>query len=118
MNEHLMEILARDIVANLSPFKKEVYQYVVGLEEELASKSHTSEQFMSLLVKHSPHRQAASKFNLTFAQLMALMREIEEEIDDKLNIQSARAQWFDCTEHLQRTSRSDGASVMKFLFMI
>lgn len=114
MNEHLMEILARDLVAGLPPYKREVYQYVVGIEDELASRSETSEQFMSLLVKHTPHKQAAAHFNMTYGQLMKLMREIETEIDAKLKKKLKQVQWIDYSEQL----KSGTQKKMEFLLLI
>lgn len=118
MNEHLMEILARDIVAALPSYKREVYQYVVGVEDELASQSNTSEQFMSLLVKHAPHKQAAARFNMTYGQLMVLMREIESEIDEKLKQKEAKAKWIDYTDKLQGNTAASKEKSMKFLFIV
>jgi hypothetical protein len=114
MNEHLMEILVRDIVAGIPQHKREVYQYVVGIEDELASQSHTSEHFMSLLVKHTPHKQAASRFNMTYGQLIKLMREIETEIDGQLKMKLKKFEWIDCTDEIN--SGTDGG--MSFLFFI
>ncbi|MGD6966195.1 hypothetical protein ACQCVP_07185 [Rossellomorea vietnamensis] len=118
MNEHLMEILAREIVNGLPPHKREVYQYVVGVEDELASQSNTSEQFMSLLVKHAPHKQAASHFNMTYGQLMVLMKEIESEIDEKLKRKESNARWIDYSDHVKGNSGSRNNRIMQFLFMI
>ena len=114
MNEHLIEILARDLVAGLAPYKREVYQYVVGIEDELASRSETSDQFMSLLVKHTPHKQAAAHFNMTYGELMMLMREIETEIDAKLKKKLKQVQWIDYTEQLNPRTQSR----MDFLLLI
>ncbi|MGM0846263.1 MAG: hypothetical protein ACQEUT_14900 [Bacillota bacterium] len=118
MNDNLMEILARDIVAGLPPYKKEVYQYVVRVEDELASQSKTSEQFMSLLVKNAPHKQAAAYFNMTYGQLMVLMREIESEIDEKLKRKMTNAKWIDCSDNLKSNGASARGRRMEFLFIV
>ncbi|MGD6801276.1 hypothetical protein [Rossellomorea aquimaris] len=118
MNENLLEILVRDIVAGLPSYKKEVYQYVVGVEDKLASQSNTSEQFMSLLVKHAPHKQAAARFNMTYGQLMVLMREIESEIDEKLRQKESKAKWIDYSDHVKGNSGTRNNRSMQFLFMI
>ncbi|EDL62862.1 hypothetical protein BSG1_12816, partial [Bacillus sp. SG-1] len=81
---------------------------------ELASRSETSDQFMSLLVKHTPHKQAAAHFNMTYGQLMKLMREIESEIDAKLRTKLKKVQWIDYTEQLNSRTQSR----MDFLLLI
>ncbi|MGF2614814.1 hypothetical protein FZC84_08205 [Rossellomorea vietnamensis] len=118
MNEHLMEILARDIVAGLPPYKREVYEYVVRAEDELASQSETSDQFMSLLVKHSPHKQAAARFNMTYGQLIVLMREIESEIDEKLKEKEAKIKWIDYSDNFKGNSGASTNRSLQFMFMI
>ncbi|RIW29010.1 hypothetical protein D3H55_20010 [Bacillus salacetis] len=114
MNEHLMEMMARDIVAALPSQKRDVYQYVVGIEDELASQSQTTEQFMSLLAKHTPHKQAASHFNMTYGQLMKIMREIETEIDLQLKRKIKKVEWVDCSDQFKLDSHKE----MSFLLLI
>lgn len=101
MNGYLMEILAREIVQALPPLKREMYQYVVRQEDELARQASTSDEFMSLLIKHAPHRQAADYFRLTFGEFMAEMREIEKEIERQLNRKLQQVKWVDCTDVMQ-----------------
>jgi hypothetical protein len=98
MNHHLMEILGREIIKSLPAEKREMYEYVVQKEDELAQWATTSEEFLALLVKHAPHRQAARHFNLTFGELMMTMREIEEEINQQLESKLKNVQWVDLTK--------------------
>jgi hypothetical protein len=81
MNGYVMEILARDIVKSLPSRKRDMYQFVVLREDELARQASTFDEFMSLLIRHAPHRQAADHFHLTFGEFMVEMREIEKEIE-------------------------------------
>jgi hypothetical protein len=105
MNGYLIEILAREIVQALPPQKREMYQYVVRREDELARQASTSDEFMNLLIKHAPHRQAADYFRLTFGEFMAEMREIEKEIEKEierqLNRKLQQVKWVDCTDAMQ-----------------
>ncbi|MEL3971053.1 hypothetical protein AAEO50_02075 [Rossellomorea oryzaecorticis] len=102
MNGYLMEILARDIVKSLPSRKRDMYQYVVRREDELARQATTSDEFMSLLIRHAPHRQAAEHFHLSFGEFMAEMREIEKEIDRQLSRKLQQVRWVDCTDVMQR----------------
>ena len=117
MNEHLMEILARQIVTSLPEQKRQVYDFIVNLEDSLASQSQTSDQFMSLLVKHAPHRQAAKHFQTTSETIMGMMREIEIEIDHRLKEQLQTVQWIDRTdETLSKSGKTE--TISHFLFLM
>jgi hypothetical protein len=115
MNEHLMEIVAREIVEGLPNKKRDIYQYVIGLEDELASRSETSEEFMALLVKHSPHQQAASHFNMSFGELMKRMRDIEQEVNTKLDKKLKHATWIDYTDTM-RSIKGPGSGNTSYFF--
>ncbi|WP_436371453.1 hypothetical protein [Cytobacillus sp. BC1816] len=116
MNSHLMEIFSREIVKSLPPKQKEIYEYVVDLEEELAQKASTSEEFMALLVKHSPHRQAAEHFNLSFGQLMMIMHEIEDIISRELENKLNQVTWVEITDSVR--ARKKGNKVKYFYFSL
>jgi len=118
MNGHLMEILARQIVAELPEPKRLLYQYIVQVEDSLAEQSTTSDQFMTLLVKHSPHQQAAEHFNRSFEKTIMMMRDIEKEIDEQLNEKLRQAQWIDCTDEVQGKSKLYKEKVAYFHFVI
>jgi hypothetical protein len=102
MNGYLMEILGRDIVKSLPSRKRDMYQYVIRREDELARQASTSDEFMSLLIKHAPHRQAADHFHLPFGEFMVEMREIEKEIEQQLSLKLQQVKWVDCTDVMQR----------------
>jgi hypothetical protein len=116
MNEHLMEIVARDIVGGLPKEKRDIYQYVVGLEDELASRAGTSDEFMALLVEHSPHQQAAAHFNMSFGELMNRMRDIEQEINIKLDQKLKHATWIDYTDTIRSIKGHDSGNTSYFIF--
>jgi hypothetical protein len=98
MNGNLMEIVAREIVHSLPKRKRDLYQYVVQLEDELAQQAASSEEFMSLLIQNAPHQQAADHFQLSYGQFMAEMRGIEKEIQQQLDSVLGQIKWFDCTD--------------------
>lgn len=118
MNSHLMEILSRNIIKSLPIEQREVYEYVVRLEDNLAQQAATSDEFMSLLVKHSPHRQAARHFNLTFGQLMALMRDAENFINQQLERKLKNVTWLDLTEQVNSRKKIVNDKIKYFYFSV
>jgi hypothetical protein len=118
MNSHLMEILSREIIKSLPTEQREVYEYVVRLEDDLAQQAETSDEFMSLLVTHSPHRQAARHFKLTFGQLMALMREAENFINQQLERKLKNVTWLDLTEQVNSRKKVVNDKIKYFYFSV
>ncbi|WP_079504587.1 hypothetical protein [Mesobacillus jeotgali] len=118
MNSHLMEILSREIIKTLPNEQRDVYEYVVKLEDQLANQASTSEEFMGLLVKHSPHRKAARQFNLSFGQLMALMTEAEHFINRQLERKLENAIWIDLTEKVHSRNHGSNDNVKYFYFSV
>ncbi|WP_394137187.1 hypothetical protein [Cytobacillus oceanisediminis] len=118
MNSHLMEIISREIIKSLPPKQKEIYEFVVQLEDELAQNASTSEEFMALLVKHSPHRQAAEHFNLSFGQLIMTMHEIEDIINRKLENKLRNVTWVELTDSLRTRKKDRGNKVKYFYFSL
>ena len=70
--------------------RRPLYEFVTALEDEYASISATSEEFMQLLVKHAPHRQAAAHFSLSFGEFIQTMRKIEETINAEMDLRLSR----------------------------
>ncbi|MCM3575908.1 hypothetical protein M3172_22315 [Mesobacillus subterraneus] len=118
MNSHLMEILSREIIKSLPIEQREVYEYVVQLEDQLAQQAETSEEFMALLVKHSPHRQAARHFNLTFGQLMAVMREAENFINQQMVRKLKNVKWLDLTKQVNSRKKVVNDKKKYFYFSV
>ncbi|WP_167578612.1 hypothetical protein [Jeotgalibacillus proteolyticus] len=113
-----MEILAREIVESLPELKRNLYQYIVNVEDSLAARSATSEQFMALLVKTAPHQQAAEHFGLSCEKVIMLMRQIEKDIDDQLNDKIKKARWMDKTEEMRQITGNTDEKKTYFLFTI
>lgn len=118
MNSHLMEILSREIIKSLPIEQREVYEFVVQLEDQLAQQAKTSEEFMALLVKHSPHRKAAKHFNLTFGQLMSLMKEAENFINQQLEKKLEKLTWVDLTEEVNSRKKVVNDKIKYFYFSV
>lgn len=118
MKSHLMEILSREAIKSLPLEQREIYEYVVQLEDELAQQAATSEEFMALLVKYSPHRQAAQHFNLTFGQLMMTMHQIEDIINEQLEQKLKNVTWRDLTDTVRTRKGKMGEKVKYFYFSL
>ena len=99
MNEKMMEVFARDIIASLPFNKRMLYQFIEGVEDRLAQKAETKKQFLTLLKQQSPHHQAAERFGMSIYETVALMHEVEDEISEKLEKKLDRYKWIDCTDY-------------------
>lgn len=117
MNEKLMEIFARNIVASLPTEKRRVYQFIESIEDRLAQQSETKEQFLNLLRELSPHRQAAKRFNMSIVETVKLMHEIENEINKKLEIKREKYKWIDFTEKVDKIHGKTNTNKKYFLFI-
>ncbi|MTH54438.1 hypothetical protein GKZ89_13625 [Bacillus mangrovi] len=92
-----MEILVREIAAALPEPERALYRFITEAEDNLARQSDTREQFMNLLTVHSPHHQAAKRFQLTLEETVAAMQKIEDKIGTKLEERLKGYKWMDYT---------------------
>ncbi|MBD1380764.1 hypothetical protein [Metabacillus arenae] len=100
MNDKMMEVFVRNIVASLPRNKRKLYQFIEGIEDSLAQQSETKEQFLALLKEQLPHLQAANRFNMSLDEIVKLMHEIEDEINEKLESRIKNYKWIDYTEQV------------------
>jgi 5'-deoxynucleotidase YfbR-like HD superfamily hydrolase len=117
MNEKLMEIFTRDIIASLPKAKRRIYQFIENEEDRLAQICETKEQFLNLLKDHSPHQHAANRFNMAIGDLYNLMHEIENEINMKLDSKIQGQKWIDCTEKMSSIQNDTDKNLLYFLFL-
>jgi hypothetical protein len=119
VSDRIIELLIKSVVATLPKEHQQLYEYIVDLEENLAKESQTSQEFLSLLVKYSPHQQAARRFNLDYEETIKLMREIEGEINKKIDIRLKNKVWMDCTEEVRkRKGKESGNNTFYFLSIL
>lgn len=95
-----MEVFVRNIVASLPRNRRKLYQFIESIEDTLAQQSDTREEFLALLREHSPHQQAAERFNLSIEETVRFMHDIEDEISEKLENKLKNYKWIDFTEQL------------------
>ncbi|MGX2957931.1 hypothetical protein JNUCC23_01320 [Peribacillus sp. JNUCC 23] len=106
MNEILMEFLLRDIVSHLPDEKREIYQYIVNEEDQLAQQADTADHLLQLFVKYAPHRTAAKHFHLEYGEMIKFMHDIEGEISEKLEERCAKVKWIDMTDKIKHSNSS------------
>lgn len=94
-----MEFLFRSEVAKLPDDKREFYQFIVNIEDRLAEKAETADEFCQLLCKHSPYEQAVSRFRLSYDKVERWMEEIDAELHEKIETRSQKVKWIDYTNH-------------------
>jgi predicted translin family RNA/ssDNA-binding protein len=114
MNEKMMEVFVRTIVASLPRKRRKLYQFIEGMEDSLARQSDTREEFLALLREHSPHQQAADRFNMSIEETVRFMHDIEDEISEKLENKLKNYKWIDFTEQLHGKQVENNRSVQYF----
>lgn len=118
MNENLLEILTRKIIASLSLERRQLYEFIVEAEDELAQQAKTSEDFLALLAENCPYMQAAKHFNRPYVETINLMNDIEKEIDEKLQQKAKKVKWIDCTDLLSKKREETSRKSLLYLFVI
>ena len=111
MNDRLVGFLLRDEISRLEGRKKQIYEFIVKEEDFLALEAETADQFIKLLIKHSPVRLAANHFGMDYTEILRMMWDIEMELTDRLEERYKKIQWFDFSD------KSQDASRRLFLFM-
>ncbi|NIK27160.1 hypothetical protein FHS45_000251 [Thalassobacillus devorans] len=109
MNHYLEKLLIDKIVESLPGDKRELYKYVIQMEDEIAAVTATRKEYISYLSINSPHKKAANHFDITLLELLNRMKEIEEEVGKKLIDCMESIEWRDCTDivhqHLEYEER-------------
>ena len=114
MNDRLIEFLLRDEVSKLADEKRQVYQFIVKEEDQLAEKAETPDQLLQLLIKHSPHRLAARHFNLPYKEVTRFMQEIEAELHERIQTRCKKVNWIDYSDKVKQSNAGD---CKKYVFL-
>ncbi len=104
MNERLKGFLQRNEIGRISKELRELYEYIVNEEDQLADKADSVDQFLQLLVTHSPYELAASHFNMSTERVFQLMRKIEEDLHERIETRYKKSRWIDYTDYNQQTN--------------
>ena len=116
MNDQVMELLLKSEVKKLPEDKRQLYQYIIDIEDSLVEKSNTSDEFLQLFTAYSPYVIASRHFNMTFNMISTLMNEIEEELSVRIEERCKKLKWIDYTEQLIGVSEENNRRQV-FLFM-
>ncbi|GGF27715.1 hypothetical protein GCM10010954_28540 [Halobacillus andaensis] len=98
MSDYLIKMLTNKIVASLPKEKREIYAYVINMEDEFAEEADSAEEFMVRLKSESPHKHAAKHFGMTFFELLQTINHIDREIAGQLETRIQLVSWKDYTE--------------------
>ena len=101
VNEKGLQLLAKGIIARLPQQKRMMYQYIESMEDQLAAKCETKEQFLFSLVEEAPYEQGAKLFGMSLDEFTLTMKEIEDEINNKLDQKIKNYKWIDYTNRIQ-----------------
>ncbi|MFC0522946.1 hypothetical protein ACFFGV_04985 [Pontibacillus salicampi] len=104
MNNYLIRQLTDKIVRALPKEKKEIYTYVMRMEDEVEKEVATSAEFLDYLKIEAPHKLAAEHFGLTLFELLQIMKDVELDIDQQLTSMMDEVKWMDCTDFVYSTS--------------
>ncbi|WP_318615705.1 hypothetical protein [Sporosarcina sp. YIM B06819] len=115
MNERLMASLLRSEVKNLSEERRNLYQFVIEIEDFLVQSADTPDHFLNILVEYSPYELAGRHFDLPINKVVRLINTIEIELTEKVEIRCKRLKWIDYTDHLQQKANEGGK---KQLFLL
>ncbi|MCP3028664.1 hypothetical protein [Halobacillus sp. A5] len=98
MSDYLIKILTDKIVASLPKEKREIYDYVINIEDKIAEEAGSAEEFMVRLKSESPHKRAANHFDMTLLELLQTINDIDREIAAQLETKIQLVRWKDYTE--------------------
>lgn len=116
MNERFIASLLRSEVKKLPEERRRLYQYVIGLEDSLATIAETAEQFLNLLKEKSPYERASQHFGLPVKKIVHLINDIEIELNEKVEKRYKSSKWIDYTNQLQQMDALVGEKKL-FLFI-
>lgn len=116
MNERLMDFLLKSEVARLPEEKRKLYQFVTEAEDSLAEQAATVDEFYSLVLADSPVNSAMNYFQLPYDKVVAMLMDVEEELDRRIKKRSNRVKWIEFKSHHKPGTLDDGNKKL-FLFI-
>lgn len=115
MNDGMIAYLLKSEVAKLGEEQRQLYRFIIELEDALAEQADTVEEFRRLLVLHSPFEQAAYRFNRSLKEIATMMQQIEAELGDKIEARRERAKWLDYTERFAGEAGQEDKQLFLFI---
>ncbi|MFP3356405.1 hypothetical protein R0K17_03520 [Planococcus sp. SIMBA_143] len=115
MNDGMIAYLLKSEVAKLGEEQRQLYRFIIELEDALAEQADTVEEFRRLLVLHSPFEQAAYRFNRSLKEVSIMMQQIEAELGDKIEARRERAKWLDYTDRFAGEAGQEDKQLFLFI---
>ncbi|ALS75732.1 hypothetical protein AUC31_11225 [Planococcus rifietoensis] len=115
MNDGMIAYLLKSEVAKLGEEQRQLYRFIIELEDALAEQADTVEEFRRLLVLHSPFEQAAYCFNRSLKEIATMMQQIEAELGDKIEARRERAKWLDYTDRFAGEAGQEDKQLFLFI---
>lgn len=100
MSDYLLNILTDHIISTLPQKQRDLYNYVIKMEDDMAEEVDSAGEFITRLKIESPHKLAADHFELTLFELLQVMKEIEEEVARQLPSKMDAVKFIDCTDSI------------------
>ncbi|GGD23047.1 hypothetical protein [Pontibacillus salipaludis] len=107
MSDYLVKQLTDKIVRALPKEKKDIYNYVMRMEDDIEKEVATSAEFLDYLRSEAPHKLAAEHFELTLSELLQIMKDVEIDIDQQLTSMMNEVKWVDCTDFFYSASKKN-----------
>lgn len=85
--------------------------------KQLEEASVTEEQFLSLLIAHSPLKEAERQFSLELSMIKKIVDEAQAEIDRVVKARCERMSWFDVTDKLKLSNKYTSKNGVQRIFL-
>lgn len=95
MDERLLDYLLKSEITRLPEEKRKLYQFVIEAEDSLAEKARTVDDFYSLVLADSPVNAAMNHFQWPYDKVVAMLMEVEEELDRNVKLRSRNVKWIE-----------------------
>ncbi|KGR75211.1 hypothetical protein [Ureibacillus sinduriensis] len=116
MNEQILELLLKSEVKKLPDDKRQLYQFIIDIEDSLVEKSNSVDEYLRVFKAHSPYAIASRYFNMPFNTVAELMNEIEDELAERIEERCEKLKWLDYTDQFIEASCENNRRQV-FLFM-
>lgn len=116
MDERLLDYLLKSEITRLPEEKRKLYQFVIEAEDSLAEKAGTVDDFYSLVLADSPVNAAMNHFQWPYDKVVAMLMEVEEELDRNVKLRSRNVKWIEFKANSDSKS-IDAENKKLFLFI-
>lgn len=94
MNEIALHLAAQSEIKKIPTEDREIYEFVVAYEEQLADRASTEEEFQVLLLSREPYEAAAVEFARSGPEIVAIVNHWERHIQSKVSERMKHMGWY------------------------